>query len=217
MRSVVRCRALAAAAVVVGLLTGCDGSGATSAPSSPAASHATVSVAVPTVPAPTTSGSSTTGAPATAPRPSPSGPVAPASTVQAVKTLTPVPLASPAAVSGGVVVRVVRSMPITTSGTGIGQSSGEAAVAVTLGIENTSSVPVRLDTATVLLSTGPDRVPARIADGPPARAFPGSVRPGGRVEGVYVFVVPVADREDVLLTVSYAVGKPVVALRGRLP
>jgi len=64
---------------------------------------------------------------------------------RSVATLAPVPFSSPGRVGNGVVVRVIGVEPTLTRGTGVGDSAGEAAEAVTVWVDNGTNEPVNLD------------------------------------------------------------------------
>lgn len=130
--------------------------------------------------------------------------------------LPPVPLDRPADAGQGVTVSLVRTVSVETQGVGPGESAGEPAVAVTLRVQNDSAQPLDLGSTVVSLATGPEATPGRFSQGPPARAFSGSVAAGASAEGVYVFALPPGERGDVVLDVSLVPERPVVRLTGSL-
>jgi hypothetical protein len=127
-----------------------------------------------------------------------------------------VPLEQPADAGQGVVVSLVRTVSVETQGVGPGETAGEPAVAVTLRVQNGSAQPLDLGATVVSLTTGPEATPGRFSEGPPARAFSGSVAAGASAEGVYVFALPTGERGDIVLDVSLAPERPVVRLTGSL-
>lgn len=135
---------------------------------------------------------------------------------RSVATLAPVPFSSPGRVGNGVVVRVIGVEPTLTRGTGVGDSAGEAAEAVTVWVDNGTNEPVNLDNVTVDLDAGPLHTPGRVSEGPPSHALAGVLAAGGSAQGVYVFVVPPADRGNVILTFSYTPDHPTVLFTGAL-
>ena len=195
----------------------------------PSASGAATDSASPTPdPAPAPTAAAT--APATAPdesvagAPSAAGPtgsttpgiVRPTGQATPGTILPPVPLDRPADAGQGVVVSLVRTVSVETQGVGPGESAGEPAVAVTLRVQNGSTQPLDLGSTVVSLAIGPEATPGRFSQGPPARAFSGSVAAGASAEGVYVFAVPPGERGDVVLDVSLVPERPVVRLTGSL-
>ncbi len=100
--------------------------------------------------------------------------------------------------------------------TAVGRGPGEVggpAVAYSLRLVNGTGSTVDLQNTVVTAAYGARATPAGDASGPPAAAWRGSVRPGGAATATYVFLVPVAERDDVRLTISYDPGRPVVVLR----
>ena len=147
---------------------------------------------------------------------SPRASAAPTVTAEPGVNLPPAPLDRPADAGDGVVVSIVRTISVETQGTGPGESSGEPAVAVTLRVQNGSGQSLDLGSTTVALTTGPERTPGRFSEGPPARPLSGQVPTGGTVDGVYVFVLPPGERDDVVLDVGLAPDRPVLQLAGSL-
>jgi len=133
-----------------------------------------------------------------------------------VQLLPAVPVDEPAPFGNGVAARVESVVPITTSGTGPGESSGEQADALTIVLDNGTDAPLDLGGVTVDLSSGAEAAPARPSNSEPARPFSGVLAPGSSAEGVYVFVVPPDQRGDVVVTVNYAADQPTVAFAGSL-
>jgi hypothetical protein len=93
-----------------------------------------------------------------------------------------------------------------------GEISG-AALAVTVEIANTSSDPIGLDSVTVNL-TGAGDVPAPPVTTDPASPLSGTLMPGEKKSGVYVFTIPADSRSSVGVTVLYSAGAPIVLFQG---
>ncbi len=59
--------------------------------------------------------------------------------------------------------------------------------------------------------------PAQDLSGPGAKPFPAEVVPGGEASGVFVFSVPPEHRDQVTISVDFAVGVPIVVFQGSAP
>lgn len=215
------CSALLAAVLV----SACSGSSPEAAPSSDpevsagpsSAPAATVTSAAPTPPpegpAPA---APTSAAPVAPPVVPPTDALAPVPS-RSLQVEPPVALQSPARLDNGVSVRVTQIDPVTSAGTGPGQVSGEPAVAFHLTLDNGSPLPVSLDLTTVSSAYGVDSTPGLPVDGAPAVAFAGAVPSGGSASAVYVFRIPTADRDQVVLSLRYSVDVPAVTFAGAVP
>jgi len=210
-------RPLAAAALVVAVLAvglaGCSGgTRARIPPLQPATPNS-----LGTTPPPSSASAPGPAASAGKVRPTlAAGPAPGAIPRRSVATLPPVPFSSPGRVGNGVVVRVVGVEPTLTRGAGVGDSAGEAAEAVTVRVDNGTNEPVNLDNVTVDLNAGRLHTPGRPSEGPPSHALAGVLAASRSAQGVYVFVVPPADRGNVVLTFSYTPEHPTVLFTGAL-
>jgi hypothetical protein len=145
------------------------------------------------------------------PTPEPTGPTEHADDLP--PSLPAVGLDQPAAVGNGITATVASLEAISGTAQGPGNVSGPA-LRATVRITNGTAGPVSLDAVVVDLATGPDRSPASPLDDPSELPFRGTVAPGETAEGVYVFTVPVEDREAVTLSVGYQAGAPFLVFTG---
>lgn len=152
--------------------------------------------------------------PATTPVPAPSG-------GDISKTVAPPPGASTISSDFGktaqpragvrVVIDKVESAQVTARGPG--EVSGPGVV-VRLRVTNESQTALPLTSATVTV-TDAGGLPAIGMSGPPAEPLPGEVGAGQEVRGVYVFRLPKASREPLVVRVSLGqTGVPVVVFTG---
>jgi hypothetical protein len=96
-----------------------------------------------------------------------------------------------------------------------GEIAGDA-VRLTVRVVNGSAAPLDLGLAVVNAYVGPQRTPAGSLMNPGGKPFGGTLAPGGQADGVYLFVVPPAQRDDVTVTVYHAPDQPTTAFRGPL-
>ena len=90
-------------------------------------------------------------------------------------------------------------------------------MAVTLEITNDSTEEISLDTVTVDLVDAQGRSASPISD-PNHAPLGGPLSPGDSTSGTYVFTIPVADRDEATLHVTYAAPPtPTVIFEGSLP
>ncbi|GIG38662.1 hypothetical protein [Cellulomonas phragmiteti] len=127
-------------------------------------------------------------------------------------TMPPVGFADAADFGTGVTAEVVRVDPIEAEGRGPGELSGPA-LAFRVEVSNDSAAPVDLASVTVNV-TDAAGAPGAPLSGPPAAPFTGAVDPGGSATGTYVFLVPDAARDQVVLEVSYSTDASVVVFSG---
>ena len=182
--------AAATAACLVGLACTSDdgGSSATSTTTSQATGSTSSTASVPAPSEPTT-----TGPPATAPE---NG----EGTDVAVNLLPPVARGTAAPFGGGVTA-VVTKVDTVEAEAGIpGETAGNAS-AVTVEIRNDSNEPVDLSQVTVSATYG-DAVPAIENTRAPSEQLEGSVAPGDRATGVYLFRVSPEQQDSLIVAVS---------------
>lgn len=125
----------------------------------------------------------------------------------------PVDLSSPAAPAEGVRVDLASIEAVEGKGTIPGEVGGPA-LRVTVQVTNRTDAPIDLRGAVANLYYGPDRIPATTLLEPGARSLPDSVAPGASVTGVWVFNVPVADRDVVEIEVDLSADDQVVVFSG---
>lgn len=97
-----------------------------------------------------------------------------------------------------------------------GEISGPA-VRFTIDIANDRTEPFDLGYTVVNGYTGDDRTPARSFIRGGSAPFSGSIAPGEKTTGVYIFAVPEDQRDNATLTVDYGAGIPAVVFQGRVP
>ena len=106
-------------------------------------------------------------------------------------------------------MRLAASRQVTVAARGPGELAGSA-VAVTLEVVNGEQARVSLEDAVVTAAAGTEETSP--SDAPPARPLGGTLRPGARTTGVYVFVLPGARRVPLRVTVSLSPSRPVAVL-----
>ncbi len=114
---------------------------------------------------------------------------------------------------GGVTVDVVKHESVQGQGTGPGEVDAPA-VRLTIELTNGTSSELDLRAVTVTAYIGPDLDPASDLGRPGVKRFPSSAAAGESVPGVYVFAVPVKQRGDVTVHVSYQAESPTAIFRG---
>ncbi len=216
-----RARPLAAGLVLAALLTpvvACTSGSDAAAPSATAVTTASEAAGSTSSSTPS-SRASTTQAPGSGPTSTrPSGTSAPAA-----PSLAPVPsrtrptqpaqpLTATASFGAGVTVSVVSTAALSVVGRGPGELSGPA-VAYQLRLMNRGGSAIDLGDAVVTAAFGTAATPAGDSASEPAAPWRGAVEPGGAATATYVFLVPVAERKSVTLTISYDPRQPVVVLR----
>jgi hypothetical protein len=150
-----------------------------------AATTTTTAASSSTSPAPT-QGPGTTGASATVASSAPVG----VNPLPAVRAGVPVPILH------GVTVSLTGTKAVDVTARGPGETSGPA-VAATFEIRNGGAVPFSL-AGVAVNATDRGGAPAESASASPAEPFTGSLPPGWRATGVYVFRVPRAGTELIL-------------------
>jgi len=187
----------------------------------PSSSYERSAPTVPSDGAPaSTAGPSSDATPTTpsAPPVSTSGPVPTSGDINQVvpereiPTNSAVPLDGTADFGDKILARLTDVKAIDATARVPGEISG-AALAVTVEIENTSADPIGLDSVTVNM-TGADDVPAPPVTTDPASPLSGTLMPGEKKSGVYVFTIPADSRGSVGVTVLYSAGAPIVLFQG---
>ncbi|MDX2377462.1 hypothetical protein M4I32_11690 [Microbacterium sp. LRZ72] len=122
-------------------------------------------------------------------------------------------LEDPVAFDTGMQVSIEGVEVVTVEAETPGEVSGPAVV-VSVAAVNDSDADVVLDSAVVTLVTDDGELGIPTIAGPDD-PLTGSLRPGDRAEGSYVFMLdPAADR-GVTVSVNYAAGQPVALFTGR--
>lgn len=112
----------------------------------------------------------------------------------------------------GVSVRVASYEAIEVTSARPGEVGGEV-LQLDLEFVNGSTEPVDLDSVTIDLQYG-DGKPANQVTTDPADPVSGTLEPSGVLTGRYIFSVPVEQRDDVQLFVSYAASAPTIVING---
>jgi hypothetical protein len=115
-----------------------------------------------------------------------------------------------------VVVRVTALEAVEGTAQGPGEVGGPA-LRATVQIENRTAETLPLISTVVNLTFGPDNTPAIGLSGPGAASFPQEVAAGQTATGVFVFNVPVDQRDLVRVWVDYRLEVPVVVFEGPGP
>lgn len=97
-----------------------------------------------------------------------------------------------------------------------GEISGPA-LRVRVKLTNDTDGTVNLSRVLVDVTSGPDRTPGLALGNPGAEPFNGELAAGRSAEGVYVFGVPVDERGQVQVNVSYDVTAPILVFEGPAP
>lgn len=124
--------------------------------------------------------------------------------------LPPVGLGGTTDLSSRVSVRLTAVTAVTATAHEAGEISGPA-LAVTVEVTNATSAPISLDTVAVNAFSGPAATPAPVMRDGATQPLHGSLAAGHSETATYVFSVPVAQRGDVTVTVTYGAGPGSVA------
>jgi hypothetical protein len=120
-------------------------------------------------------------------------------------TLPPAPPTAAVQLGEGLTARLAGQRRVTVTGRGPGELSGPA-VALTLELTNGSKASVPLGNVTVTAAGAGEE--ASPSDSAPARPVSGSLAPGARTSGVYVFVLPQGRSVPLRVTVSATPTRP---------
>ena len=210
----------AVVALVLGLTLGDD-------PSTPSATSASAA-------SPSAAPSPSAGPDAAAPSTSPSGPnevepgetagdptepAAPALPGEAGEpdaprpTAEPVPIDAPAAPAPQVEVQLVQIEAVEGEANIPGEVGGPS-LRVTVRVRNATAVPLDLTTAVMNIYHGAERSPTIELLEPGRQALPVSVAPGAEATGVYIFLVPMEARGDVLVEFDLSTDATVLLFEG---
>lgn len=149
------------------------------------------------------------------PRPTESPEVAPAPADGAGPELEPVAPESVVQAPSGAMISLARIEAVHGEAKVGGEISGPA-IRVSVAIRNEGSDPIDLEYVVVNAYSGQDRTPAAPIMQPGGEPFSGSLGSGGSADGIYLFSLDESARDDVVITVDYGVGEPIVVFRGDL-
>jgi hypothetical protein len=176
---------------------------------------------------PSPSASSTTAAPEPSDSASPS-PVAtePAATPEPSETTPPVdsnpfpelPAVEPEETgeAEGISAELVKFESVMGEVVGPGDVA-RPAVRVTVEITNTGDEDLNLNLVVMNAYMGVQRDPAETYEQPGGDPVNGSLAPGKKATGVYLFRIPEDRRDDVTFVVDYHAGEPAIVFRGEVP
>lgn len=111
-------------------------------------------------------------------------------------------LDDPAAFESGVTARLDELEAVQGEAQGPGEVSGPA-VRVTIELTNGTGAAIALDRTVINVYGGPEQTPGSPLSGPGVDEFSGSLAAGGSATGVYVFALPLDQRDPLQVTVSY--------------
>lgn len=194
--------------VAIGFASADNRASPSASPSAPAGSAGIGSAESP---APTDPSASTAPPAPTEPAPTEPGPGEPPIVVG-----DPLPIESTAEPDPGVTVSVGSFEAVQGEAQLAGDVAGPA-IRFTVSVTNGTSATVSLATALVNVYYGSDQSPASELQKPGGVPLPSEVAAGATVKGTLVFTVPEDERDDVLITVDYQVGEPVIAFQGAIP
>ncbi|MCB0998324.1 MAG: hypothetical protein KDB40_03425 [Acidimicrobiales bacterium] len=136
--------------------------------------------------------------------------------VQTVDTQPPVSIDDVADAGTGMQFRLERLEAVQGEANGPGEIAGPA-VRVTVVATNDSNAAVLVEGLVVDLVYGPDQTSAAPLSGPGVVRFAGEIAPRASQTGVYVFDVPVDQRAEVSVVVSYLASVSPVVFTGPAP
>lgn len=84
-------------------------------------------------------------------------------------------------------------------------------------VVNATSAAIPLASAVVTVDYATTQTPASELSAPGGTTFPSDLAPGQTATAVYVFSVPLDQRDDVRITFDYSAGTPTVAFTGAVP
>jgi hypothetical protein len=142
--------------------------------------------------------------------------VAPPVEAAPLPELPSVPLTEDVAPVPGLVVSIDNLEAVTGEADGPGEVAGPA-LRFTLVLRNDGDAPVSLESTVVTAYSGPEQTPALDLRGPGGVPLPVEIAPGATVTGVFIFTVPLEDRDQVKIGVDYTVGVPIVVFEGVAP
>ncbi|MCU1584110.1 MAG: hypothetical protein JWM49_666 [Microbacteriaceae bacterium] len=167
--------------------------------------------------APASPKSSDTSATPTSPDPAatPTSPD-PAATPGPAVPAAPVALDKPAQIEPGLSAAITKFEAVDGKALTPGEVSAPS-VRTTVTIRNASSESVPLTTAVVTAYYGPDQTPALELTSPGGAPFPTKVAAGQSATAVYLFSIPVDQRDRVRIVVDYSVKVSPVVFEGAVP
>ncbi len=135
---------------------------------------------------------------------------------------TPQTVAAPVAISDaadlqeGVTATISGLEAVAGEAAGPGEISGPS-IRFVVTVHNKSTEAVSLEGAFVNVEAGADRIPALQLSGPGATRFQPTVEAGASASAVYVFLLPLDQRDQVQIYLNYQVSEPIAAFNGSVP
>ncbi|WP_247042131.1 hypothetical protein [Arthrobacter rhizosphaerae] len=153
--------------------------------------------------------------PAPAPPVGPPQQPAPSAPPMARPSAPPVAIGEPAPVSAGILTKVLSIESVQGEARIPGEIAAPA-IRVTLQFTNHTQSSVDMTRTVVIAEYGPDSVPAEELGGG-ASDFPTEIAPGQSASAVFIFAVPVEQRNGVRFLVDHKLDLPVVVIEGAAP
>ena len=136
--------------------------------------------------------------------------------VDTVVVLDPIPLDDTGDFGTGLSVQLVDIEAIEGEARTQGEIAGPA-LRVHVEVTNDSDEPISLERTQVEVTYGDDRSPGILLTGSGTTPFAESVAPGDSSTGIFVFVVPVDQRDVVQVAVTQTTGTPIILFEGSAP
>ncbi len=131
-----------------------------------------------------------------------------------MRTQPPVAPQSTGNFGDGVTVKITKIAAVKSAGSGPGEIAGAPSVAMTITLANGTSTSIPLDSVAVTATYGSAATPASPSDGSPSAPFTGTVAARQTASGTYVFTIPVDQRGNVTVSMSYTANQPTVLFHG---
>lgn len=161
-----------------------------------------------------TPSASSTGSPSPAPSASGTSSATPSPVPSA--SATSAPIGGAGTIKPGLTAQITKFEAVDGVAKTPGETSGPS-VRFTVTITNAGSLAESLATTVVTVYYGADRTPALQLSEPGGTDMPASVAGNTTATGIYIFTIPVDQRNNVRLEVDYSVKVPPLVFQGALP
>ena len=161
-----------------------------------------------------TPSASSTGSPSPAPSASGTSSATPSAVPSA--SATSAPIGGAGTIKPGLTAQITKFEAVDGVAKTPGETSGPS-VRFTVTITNAGSLAESLATTVVTVYYGADRTPALQLSEPGGTDMPASVAGNTTATGIYIFTIPVDQRNNVRLEVDYSVKVPPLVFQGALP
>jgi hypothetical protein len=128
----------------------------------------------------------------------------------------PIALDKQSTIIDGLTVRITKLASVAGVGQGVGDVSGPS-VQVTMTVTNSKKSTANLANVVVNAYSGKAHAPASSLPKPGGAPFPTSLAAGKTGTGVFVFSIPVSERNLVTITFDYSVKTSVIVFQGSAP